>query len=160
MVDLWYTRNNGRSWERYGSDSDAQSPVEVRLEQEGLYGFKLVVYSHDAPASRPPQDGEPADIWIVFDHTKPVGRIISAHYGKGARKNSLLITWEASDAMLGERPITLNFRASQHESWNPIASGLPNSGSYEWRLDKRTPRQLYLQLEVRDLAGNVSSHLQ
>ena len=158
LVDLWYTRDRGRSWERYGSDSNTESPMEVRLQREGLYGFRLVVYSQDAPEPRPPQDGEPADIWVGVDWTKPVGRIIGVRYGDGIHKSSLLITWQAQDALFGERPITLNFSETPGGPWIPIAAQLPNSGSYTWQLDRRAPRQLYLQLEVRDLADNVTSH--
>ena len=38
----------------------------------------------------------------------------------------------------------------------PIAAGLPNTGQYFWEYDPRSPRQIYLRLEVRDEAGNIA----
>ena len=38
------------------------------------------------------------------------------------------------------------------------AAGLPNDGSYHWRVEPHVPQQVYLRLEVRDKAGNVGVH--
>jgi hypothetical protein len=40
--------------------------------------------------------------------------------------------------------------------FTPIAAGLPNTGQYLWEFDPRSPRQIYLRLEVRDEAGNLT----
>ena len=37
-----------------------------------------------------------------------------------------------------------------------MAAGLPNTGQYFWEYDPRSPRQIYLRLEVRDDAGNIA----
>jgi hypothetical protein len=157
-VELWYTQDRGQTWQLLAADPDQQSPIDVEMPREGLFGFSLAVYSDDARAPRPPQDQDPADIWVVVDWTKPVARLTSARYGTGIGRDILEIHWQASDALLVDRPITLLFSESPAGPWTTIASGLPNTGSYEWRVDQRTPRQLYLQLEVRDRAGNTTLH--
>ena len=63
-VELWLTRDRGSTWELYGSDPDKQSPMEVQLKQEGLYGFQLVVHGFDVPPPQPPQDGSPPDMLV------------------------------------------------------------------------------------------------
>jgi hypothetical protein len=40
--------------------------------------------------------------------------------------------------------------------FSPIAAGLPNTGQYFWEFDPRSPRQIFLRLEVRDDAGNMT----
>ena len=154
LVELWYTRDGGQTWAFYQRDDDAKSPVKVRLDQEGRYGFRLVVYGHDAPAPRPPQRGDKADLQVDVDMTRPTAEITGAHYEDG----TLLITWQADDANLGEKAITLKFRESASAPWNTIVSHQANTGTYQWRLGRQPSRQLELQLEARDLAGNVTTH--
>ena len=54
--------------------------------------------------------------------------------------------------------MTLSLSEKPDGPWTPFASGLPNTGQYLWRVDSRVPAQFYLQLEVRDEAGNVAVH--
>ena len=54
-------------------------------------------------------------------------------------------------------PISLSFSLSPAGPWNPIATGLENTGHYAWAIDGRTPSRLYLRLEARDEAGNVGT---
>lgn len=157
MVELWFTRDRGKTWELYGSDSDKQSPMEVEVKKQGLYGFRLVVHGHDAATPRPPEDGEPADIWIGVDWAKPFARIHRAAYGLGAEQDTVVIEWQAEDALLSELPITLNYSQSPQGPWTPIKVGLPNSGVYRWRPRQQLPALVYVQMEVGDLVGNVTS---
>jgi hypothetical protein len=157
-VELWCTRDQGQTWSAYQNDTDRRSPVDVHLLDEGLYGFRLVVNSLDAPAPRIPQDGDPADVWILVDRTRPQARITSARFGEGTASGVLQIQWSASDDLLDECPVTLRFSEQPGGPWSTIAGDLPNSGRYDWRLDRLPPRYLYLQLEVRDRAGNTAIH--
>jgi hypothetical protein len=137
---------------------DAKSPVQVRVDEEGIYGFSLVVHGYDTPAPRPPQDGDAPDFLIGVDWTKPTARIMGARFGAGANKSTMTIEWLAEDALLAERPITLSYRESPQDSWKAIAVDLPNSQPYyQWQISPPVPRQIYLRLEVRDLAGNVTT---
>ncbi len=42
-VELWGTRDGGRSWSSYGIDNDNRSPIRANVDGEGLYGFRIVV---------------------------------------------------------------------------------------------------------------------
>jgi len=66
------------------------------------------------------------------------------------------IRWQADDAHLGSRPITLLVGERPDGPFTVIAAGLPNTGQYWWDPQPRLPRQLFLRLEVRDEAGNVA----
>ena len=157
-VELWGTRDGGRTWENWGVDPDRTSPFTVEVPNEGLFGFRVVIAGNNGLVSSEPRAGDPADVWICVDATKPVGRITSAPYGTGEKSGCLEIHWEVADQWLAERPITLKFGESPSGPWTTLAAGLPNSGEYDWRVDARVPPVIFLRLEVRDEAGNVGVH--
>ena len=157
-VELWVTRNNGRDWDLGWVDEDRESPLLVEVENEGIYGFRVVVVGKNGLASQTPRAGDLADLWVGVDATKPIAEITSAAYGSEAYAGQLDIRWTAVDDHLGNRPVTLSFSEKPDGPWTPIASGLPNTGQYLWRVDSRVPAQFYLRLEVRDEAGNVAVH--
>jgi len=157
-VELWVTRNGGRDWDLGWLDEDLESPLLVEVENEGIYGFRVVVVGRNGLASQSPRAGDLADLWVGVDVTKPIAEITSAAYGSDSYAGQLDIRWNAVDDHLGSRPVSLSFSEKPDGPWTPIASGLPNNGQYLWRVDSRVPGQFYLRLEVRDEAGNVAVH--
>ena len=155
-VELWGTSDGGQTWARWGSDPDKQSPMDVEVNGEALYGFKVVIVGKSGLASTAPQAGDAADIWVGIDLTRPAARLVSAAYGQGNAAGKLDIRWEATDASLAARPVTILISDQPDGVFTPIAAGLPNSGQYYWDFDLRSPRLVYLRLEVRDEAGNVA----
>ncbi|HUE72300.1 MAG TPA: hypothetical protein VMP01_15555, partial [Pirellulaceae bacterium] len=61
-----------------------------------------------------------------------------------------------ADANLGERPVSLLYSDRPDGKFTVIAAGLENTGQYLWQFDPRSPRTIYLRLEVRDNAGNIA----
>ena len=88
--------------------------------------------------------------------TRPTAKLTGAVYGQGAAAGKLDIRWQADDSNLGGRPVTLSIGDRPDGRFTPIATGLPNTGEYFWEYDPRSPRQIFLRLEVRDDAGNVA----
>jgi hypothetical protein len=154
-VELWGTRDGGRTWSSYGIDNDNRSPIRANVDGEGLYGFRIVVQSGNGLGGLPPHSGDAPDLWVSVDLTKPVVRLVDATAGDGPHSGELLIRWEASDAALATRPITLLFSDRPGGQWSIIAAGLENTGQYAWRLDSRAPDRIYLRIEARDEAGNI-----
>ncbi|HZZ27034.1 MAG TPA: Ig-like domain repeat protein [Pirellulales bacterium] len=154
-VELWGTRDGGRTWNSYGVDNDNRSPIRATVEGEGLYGFRVVVQSGNGLGGLPPHSGDAPDLWVMVDLTKPNVRLIDATAGDGIHSGELLLRWEASDATLAVRPITLLFSDRPGGKWSIIAAGLENTGQYAWRPDSRAPDHIYLRIEARDEAGNV-----
>jgi hypothetical protein len=153
-VELWGTLDGGRTWKMFGVDADKQSPLPVRVEGEGIYGFRVHVIGGTGLGRQPPADGEAADVWIGVDLANPAGNVTAAEPSDDGRE--LVLTWDAADDSLDVRPISLFFSQSPQGPWTPIAAGLENSGSYTWRLDERAPAQVYVRMEIRDEAGNVA----
>lgn len=154
-VELWITRDGGQTWQAWATDPDRQSPMEVSLDQEGVYGFRVVVTGRNGLSGPIPTAGEMADVWIGIDTTTPAARLTAAKYGAGKQAGQLDIRWEADDVLLAARPVTLLFSETAHGPWTIVATGLPNTGNYNWAVDPRTPKSIYLRLEVRDEAGNL-----
>lgn len=158
-VELWGTKDGGKTWDRWGEDDDKRSPFEIHVESEANFGFCMVVVSNNGLASKPPQAGDPADVWITVDTTAPTVRLEQAACGQGEHAGKLDIRWKAEDAHMGDRPISIAFSEKQDGPWVTVAAGLPNNGQYLWAVDSRTPRKLYLKIEARDEAGNVASDI-
>lgn len=154
-VELWGTRDGGRTWQVFGVDTDNKSPLDVKVDHEGVYGFRIAVVSGSGLGGQPPAEGDPADLWIGIDLSKPVGTLTGAEPSDDG--SELVITWDAGDDALDVRPITLSFSESARGPWTPIASGLENTGSYTWHIEGKVPALVYLRLEIRDEAGNVTT---
>lgn len=154
-IELWGTRDGGRTWTNYGADDDTRSPFVVTVAGEGLFGFRMVVETTTGLRGALPQPGDLPEVWVGVDTTRPVAELSVAEPGEGSRAGELGIRWKAVDALLAARPITLSFSESAGGPWTVFASGLENTGRYDWRLDNRVPGRIYLRLEVRDEAGNV-----
>lgn len=158
-VELWGTKDGGKTWERWGEDQDKTSPFEFEVRTEATFGFSMVVVSNNGLASKPPQAGDSPDVWMTIDTTKPTVQLEQAACGNGEHAGKLDIRWKAEDAHLGERPISILFSEKAEGPWITVAAGLPNSGQYYWAVEARTPRKLFLKIECRDEAGNVASDM-
>ncbi|HEX4148932.1 MAG TPA: Ig-like domain repeat protein [Pirellulales bacterium] len=156
-IELWGTRDGGQTWLSFGTDPDNLSPFVVGVENEGLYGFRIVVDTSTGVKGVPPKVGELPEIWVGVDTTRPVAKLLPADVESVARTGEISIRWEAADQMLAARPIALAYAQSAVGPWTVLASGLENSGHYDWRPDSRVPDRMYLRLEVRDEAGNIQT---
>ncbi len=157
-VQLWATDDGGAHWAQWGTDQDHASPVEVQVRQEGVFGFRVVVSHRNGFSSRPPINGDPADIWVQVDSTAPVVSLTSAVYGSGLTAGQIDIQWQASDPLLTPRPVSLYYSGSATGPWTPIERGLANTGAYQWRVPPSITSEFFLRIEVKDRAGNRSEH--
>ena len=146
-------------WRSFGVDEKKHSPMLVSVDREGLFGFRVVASSGAGVTGRPPQSGDHPEVWIGVDLTRPVGHITPAAPGSGPERDKLVITWEASDQMLlAARPITLALAENRNGPWHMIATDLENTGRFAWATDSRLPLRAFLQLRIRDEAGNVGQY--
>jgi hypothetical protein len=157
-VELWGTIDQGVSWEKWGTDADRQSPFDIEVEGDGLFGFRMVIAGANGIASKRPLPSDDADAWVRVDTTPPQARILSILNGKGIDTGSLMIEFQASDDFLGERPISFSCAATPDGPWQSIAQGARNDGRYVWTPDADLPPTVYVRLEVVDAAGNIAKH--
>ncbi len=156
-VELWGTRDAGLTWKSYGVDSDCRSPLIVSVEGEGMYGFLIAVESGAGIGGEQPRAGEKPAIWIGVDKTKPEVELLGASEGEGAQAGTLLVDWKADDPFLAPDAVALLYSEHAGGPFIRIAAGLENSGHYAWEPDGALPELIYLRLEVRDEAGNVTT---
>ena len=157
-VELWGTSDLGETWSVWKLDDDRSSPIDVVVEDERVYGFRVVVVAKNGLAGAVPRNGDPAELWVGVDATPPAVQIDSAAYGDDRHFGQLDIRWSASDPWLNNLPITLLFSDQATGPWTTIRAGLENSGQYYWPIDPRVPDKIYLKIEARDDAGNVGVH--
>ncbi|MGE3803766.1 MAG: hypothetical protein AB7K24_03720 [Gemmataceae bacterium] len=155
-VELWYTQD-GRNWQKYSEDTAHRSPYVVDVNSEGLYGFTLLVRSGVGLADKPPQVGDPPQVWVEVDLTKPKVNIQNVDVGKGAETGNLTVTWVATDKNLARNPITLLYSEQEAGPWTPIAKDLENTGNYMWRMPTDVPYKFFVRVEAADRAGNIGT---
>lgn len=157
-IELWGTMDEGKTWTKWGEDDDRESPFDIRVEEEGMFGFRIVIVGSNLVASNQPRAGDPADAWIAVDSRTPEVKIHSAVYGVGEEAGNLVIEYACSDDQLLDRPISLSFSERRDGPWTTIASGLRNTGRYLWPAEPNLPKRIYLRIEAVDRAANVGVH--
>ncbi len=153
-VEIWLTGDKGQTWQRLGEDTDRQSPIEVDLPGEGLFGLSLVASNGRGFGANPPTAGDPIDWWVEVDLTRPVAEQLNVRPISDKDLSTLLITWTARDRNLGPTPIDLYHAVSRDGPWQPIAKGLKNDGQYHWTVPPTVGAQAFVRLVVQDQAGN------
>jgi hypothetical protein len=155
-VELWGTRDGGQSWSCYAQDDDNRSPLVVTVDEEGLYGFRVIVESADAAAAPPAACASP-DLWVVVDLQRPIAELTAIDRGVGNMADHLILRWRADDSNLEPRPISLFYSSRPAGPWSAVATSLVNTGEYAWRVERHVPSRFYLRLEARDTAGNMAA---
>jgi len=156
-VELWGTDDNGRHWQSYGVDPDNRSPIRVTVPGAGTYGFRILVDGANSAGSPRPQAGDEPELTLLVDLQPPTAELTATELGQGNLSDHLLMRWTASDTNLEPRPIALFYSSYPNGPWSTIASGLENTGSYTWRMERHVPGRFYLRLEARDTAGNLTN---
>jgi hypothetical protein len=162
LVEVWYTTDSRswtlkKSWSELPKELDKPLAIPVQFQNEGLYGFTLIPRSGVGRGAAGPQVGDDAQIWIEYDKTSPVVRLISVDVGRGEDDGKLLIAWSVEDRNIdrGERCVTLSYAEDPKGPWTPFATQVPNDGFFTWKMDGKVPFQFYVRVEARDKAGNV-----
>jgi len=155
-VEVYYTRDNGRSWRKYEADAPKEPPCILEVPEEGRYGFTLVARSGVDLGEQPPRPGDAPHIIVEVDETKPIVKILNAEVGRGADQGLMTLTWTASDKFLGNTPISISFARDPSGPWTQALKDLPNTGRHVWKLPAEgLPFQFFLRVECSDQAGNI-----
>jgi hypothetical protein len=177
-VDLYVTRDDGRSWIRWSTHSGSESPVKVILdtkfnqELEGEYGFRLVPVSGAGLSEGAPVAGSTPEMKVQLDTTSPIIKVYQPTPDINNR-GALMLHWEATDRNFGKEPISIEYSENPTGPWKPVTGGdavipvagggmtpttrVANTGNYSWQLpaNLQTPK-VYLKFVAVDLAGNRS----
>jgi hypothetical protein len=155
-IEVWVTRDEGQTWQRLCEDTKKKSPVEIDLPGEGVYGLSLVVTNGNGNGGEPPAKGDAPDWRLEVDTTKPVGQVVAVRPGTGADLGNFIVSWTASDKNLKPDPIDLYYAVKAEGPWLPIVKGLKNDGNYRWPGPRDGSGEVFVRMEVSDLAGNTA----
>lgn len=154
-VVFYITRDGGLTWSKYGEDKDKKSPMLIAVPGEGVYGFITLISTARRQAT-PPRAGTRPDRFVIVDRTPPMARWLSPIgndvklTGEGIR-----LEWEAKDAHMGMKPVTLEYSTDGGSFWLPLREGLPAKGSINWQPPVMPGEsQILLRMLAVDLAGN------
>jgi hypothetical protein len=175
-LDLWVTRDDGKTWLKWSQHDGKAASVRVNLavpanpQPEGAYGFRVVPVSGAGLSEREPVSGDAPDLRVVVDTTQPQLDIFPP-VGDPNSPDTLVIQWKATDRNFGDDPITVEWSDKPTGGWQPAAGTadvlqagagnapqvrrLPNTGSFAWRVPAGVAPRVYLKLTARDAAGNV-----
>ena len=155
-IEVWASTDGGKNWKSVGVSPDGKSPATVEFPSEGKYSLAFVVRPAMGLASALPKPGEPPDGYIVVDTTLPSASLIDVKPGVGSEAGFLLISWKAEDAHLAEDSITFWYATQAGGPWQLISDRVANVGTYRWPLPKKIASPIWVRMEVRDRAGNVT----
>jgi hypothetical protein len=155
-VELWYTPDT-RNWKKHDAPPQFQPPCVIEVNQEGLYGFTLLARSGVGMAQEPPQPGDPPQVWVEVDLTKPAVQLTGVEFVCTPKARTLTVRWTAGDKNISPRPITISHADQPDGPWTVVAANLENTGHHEWPVPASAPRAVYVRVEATDLVGNVGA---
>lgn len=155
IVQVWATQD-GTNWKKLVEQPPANPPaIQVQVEKEGRWGFKLIARSGVGRGEPAPETGTQPDYWVEVDETKPAVRIQAIDVAGTPENGQMSLRWTASDKHLAERPITISYSFDGHQ-WRIMASGLRNDGKYVWSIPTDLPHHsCFIRVEAVDEAGNI-----
>lgn len=156
-VGLWYTTDDGATWQFYGLDPDVTSPFRFQAPKEGRYGFKITATTRSGISEPAPKAGTKPDIVTLVDVTCPTLMLDDPRGGETYAGGEVhYIKWTAKDEHFGSLPISL-YTARDGGGWELLASDLPNAGAYGWNVPFIEYATYRLKIEARDIVGNTTS---
>ncbi len=154
-VELWITRDGGRTWIRRGEDQDHVSPIAIDLGGEGTFGISLVARSASGVGDQPPAPNDPPQTWVEVDASPPVVMMRPPQVGTGLNAGKVALAWSASDLHLSPRSTSIFWKAEKPGSdWQLVVAGLENEGKYIWNVPPSVPDRFHVRIEASDTVGH------
>ncbi len=154
-IEIWLTRDQGKTWEKSAEETMRKSPLEVSLPGDGLFGLTLVASNGRGVPGKTPSAGDAPDMWVRVDTSRPVAQLLDTKVSFENKQTKVTIRWNAKDENLAETPVDILFGATPQGPWLPIAKGQPAEGETTWQPKTEIGSQAYIRIEARDRAGNV-----
>lgn len=175
-IELYVTRDDGKSWGRWSVHDGEQRPLRVALDTranvqpEGLYGFRLVPISGAGISDHPPAEGSAPDFRVLVDLTPPTIKVYAPD-ADAAQPGSLTLKWKIEDKNPAKDGVAIAWSETPAGPWKSIGESstaivagagtdnpirLADTGSFAWKLPEKVPAKVYLRMTAWDAAGNKS----
>lgn len=167
-METYITPDEGQTWFKWSESAELASPLQLTLpEKDGVYGFRLVVYSGVMQSDGPPKAGATPDLKIQVDRQPPQVEWYPPTLDPNLA-NALTLRFSVQDAHLDANSITLQWSRQPDGGWQniPLSNLRPSTvpgytalKECTWLLPAEIPDAVYLRLTARDLAGNVGERV-
>jgi len=148
-VQLWFSEDQGQSWQKYAAVAPEQRGFNFRAERDGLYWFLNRTVDFQGQLQPPTLQGAVPELKVCVDTQPPV---VALRQGP-ARDGNWAVQWDIREANLDLTSFALDYRVAGSADWIPLAVEPSASGQRLWRAETNSPVEVRLQ--VRDLAGNT-----
>jgi len=155
-VEMFITQDAGRKWWKYGDDPDQQSPFDVEVPEDGIYGFAIRARSGVGLSDEAPTGGETPAIVVIVDHTPPTLELMPVRQGTGPQANQLQLRWKIGEAHPSDKPVALYYAGNPNGPWETISTWRADTGEFVWMVPAGVPSQVYFRIIARDAAGNAT----
>jgi tetratricopeptide repeat protein len=173
-IELWYSRGTregtAEPWQLYNYDMDKVSPAGFVAAGEGVFRFLIVAVDQKGQAScRTDGNGMgmvtiPAEVraqqTVFVDYTPPQLFLRSPRSKAEQEHNQALkISWVGFDTHLSGYPVQLFYgrKVDGNEIFTPIATPLPATGEYLWRIPDQISGPVTIKAVLTDMAGNIDT---
>jgi len=155
LLRIWYTLDNGATWELYSETENPSSPAPVKVSEDGRYGFYTQARDISNLEEKPPVPGTPPKILAIIDTLKPALVLVTPNSSETySNTQDIRVQWNASDINFGPTPIHIYESRDGGGSWNVVVKNLPNTGTYIWKLPAESSEYYRIKVIATDLAGN------
>jgi hypothetical protein len=162
-TELWFQGHDGAkwgAWQKYAQVFAKDTPV-VWAPPEGRWQIYLRPIKTSGIAGADPSK-EPEKVKaqreFIIDRSAPVVAVtFPASKAKLRGGDKYTVTWTAADPYLLNAPITIKWSRDGSGTFETVAGGLSNSGSFEWTVPRDMTQTGVLRIEAGDKAGNVGS---
>lgn len=134
-VALFSSPDEGKTWQEGPKDVDVESPLEWRAPGVGKWGLWVVATDRAGNVSKRPAAGDQPQAYVVVRSAGPKANLLTFNTGGFYRGGAVHpIVWEAKGEGLTDSSVQLEYSIDGGTTWHQIASDLPPTGRFPWRL--------------------------
>lgn len=156
--ELYFQIHDGQAWgawQKHGQAYAKDAPV-VWAPPEGHLRIYFNKILSSGISTGVPTAATKATAEFIIDRTAPAAAItFPAAKAKLRGGDRYTVTWTADDKYLRANPIAVKFSRDGNGTYETLATGIPNSGSWDWTVPMSMTTSGVLRVEAADKAANI-----
>ena len=152
-ITLHYSSDGGSNWTQIATGEPNDGSYDWNTSELNGSNFKVKVTAVDKAGN---EGSDVSDVVFTIDNTAPSVTVLAPNGGEGWEGGiQKTIRWQASDVHSGVASITLQYSTDNGATWIEIASGLDNSGAYNWVVPYANSNECKVKVIAEDGVGNI-----